>query len=72
VQHILAKAGNQIGIAIAGLINLFNQGMIVLGGGLARSGDLLLEPMHQVVQARHLPASTCVVQIITSLLRKLS
>lgn len=71
-QQILAKAGTHIGIAIAGLINLFNPGMIVIGGGVARTGDLLLEPMRQAVQTRSLPASTRVVRITTAMLGRRS
>jgi len=71
-QQILAKAGAHIGIAIAGLINLFNPGMIVIGGGVARTGDLLLEPMRQAVQRRSLAASTRVVRITTAMLGRRS
>ncbi len=71
-QQILAKAGTQIGIAIAGLINLFNPGMIVIGGGVAQTGDLLLEPMRQAVRTRSLPASTRVVRITTAILGRRS
>ena len=71
-QQILAKAGTHIGIAIAGLINLFNPGMVVVGGGVARTGDLLLEPMRQAVQTRSLPASTRVVRITTAMLGRRS
>ena len=71
-QQILAKAGAHIGIAIAGLINLFNPGMIVVGGGVARTGDLLLEPMRQAVQTRSLAASTRVVRITTAMLGRRS
>lgn len=71
-QQILAKAGTHIGIAIAGLINLFNPGMIVIGGGVAQTGDLLLEPMRQAVQTRSLPASTRVVRITTAMLGRRS
>jgi len=71
-QQILAKAGTHIGIAIAGLINLFNPSMIVVGGGVARTGDLLLEPMRQAVQTRSMPASARVVRITTAMLGKRS
>ncbi|MBA4379850.1 MAG: sugar kinase [Anaerolinea sp.] len=71
-QQILAKAGTHIGIAIAGLINLFNPGMIVIGGGVAQTGDLLLEPMRQAVRTRSLPASTRVVRITTAILGRRS
>jgi glucokinase-like ROK family protein len=71
-QQILAKAGTHIGIAIAGLINLFNPSMIVVGGGVARTGDLLLEPVRQAVESRSMPASVRAVRITTAMLGKRS
>lgn len=67
-QQILARAGAHIGIAIAGLVNLFNPGMIIIGGGVAQTGDILLEPMRQAVERRSLPAATRVVRITTAML----
>lgn len=71
-QQILAQAGSHIGIAIAGLVNLFNPGMVIIGGGVAQTGDILLEPMRQTVQRRSLPASTRAVRITTSMLGRRS
>jgi glucokinase-like ROK family protein len=71
-QQILTRAGTHIGIAIAGLVNLFNPGMVIIGGGVAQTGDILLEPMRQAVQRRSLPAATRVVRITTAMLGRRS
>jgi predicted NBD/HSP70 family sugar kinase len=71
-QQILASAGSHIGIAIAGLVNIFNPGMVIIGGGVAQTGDILLEPMRQAVQRRSLPAATRVVRITTAMLGRRS
>ena len=71
-QQILAQAGSYIGIALAGLVNIFNPGMVIIGGGLAQTGDILLEPMRQTVQRRSLPAATRVVRITTAMLGRRS
>jgi Transcriptional regulator/sugar kinase len=71
-QQILAQAGAYIGIALAGLINMFNPGMVIIGGGVAQTGDILLEPMRQTVQRRSLPAATRVVRITTAMLGRRS
>jgi len=71
-QQILARAGAHIGIAIAGLVNMFNPGMIIIGGRVAQTGDILLEPMRQAVQRRSLPAATRVVRITTAMLGRRS
>jgi glucokinase-like ROK family protein len=71
-QQILTTAGTHIGIAIAGLVNMFNPGMIIIGGGLAQTGDIILEPIRQAVQRRSLPAATRIVRITTSMLGRRS
>lgn len=67
-QQILARAGSYLGIAIAGLVNLFNPNMVVVGGGVAQIGDLFLEPVRETVRQRSLPASVRVLRITTALL----
>lgn len=71
-QQILTQAGSHIGIALAGLVNMFNPGMVIIGGGVAQTGDILLEPMRQTVQRRSLPAATRVVRITTAMLGRRS
>lgn len=71
-QQILARAGTHIGIAIAGMVNLFNPALVIIGGGVAQTGDILLEPIRQAVQRRSLPAATRVVRITTAMLGRRS
>lgn len=71
-QQILARAGSHLGIAIAGLVNIFNPNMVVVGGGVAQIGDLFLEPVRQAVQRRSLPAAAHAVRITTALLGRRS
>jgi len=39
------RAGTYIGYAIADFLHLFNPSIVILGGGVARSGSLLIEPI---------------------------
>jgi glucokinase-like ROK family protein len=71
-QQILSRAGTSLGIAIAGVINMFNPGMVIIGGGVAQSGDILLEPIRLAVQRRSLPAATRAVRITTAMLGRRS
>lgn len=71
-QEILAEAGNQLGIALTSLVNLFNPNIVVVGGGVAQTGDLFLEPIRKAVLKRSLPAAAHVVRITASLLGKRS
>jgi glucokinase-like ROK family protein len=67
-QEIFARAGTFIGIAIAGLVNLINPSVVIIGGGVAQAGDLLTSPIRQVVRERSLRASEQSVRITTSTL----
>lgn len=71
-QEILAAAGDQLGIAITSLVNLFNPSIVVVGGGIAQTGDLFLEPIRKMVLKRSLPAAAQAVRITSSLLGKRS
>ncbi len=71
-QQIMEKAGEHLGVAIAGLVNIFNPDMIVVGGGVAQIGDLFLEPVRKAVKERSLPAAANNVRITTALLGRRS
>ncbi len=65
-REVLEDAGRYIGIALANLVNLFNPGIIVLGGGVASVGELLLNPIWETVRARTLIANYDQTQIVVS------
>jgi glucokinase len=41
---IFARGARALAVGIGGLVNVFNPEKIIIGGGLARAGDLILEP----------------------------
>jgi glucokinase len=47
--------GQRLGIGIANAINTFDPEEVVIGGGAARAGDLLLEPAKKIAQGYVLP-----------------
>jgi glucokinase-like ROK family protein len=67
-QEIIMRAGTFIGIAIAGLVNLFNPGAVIIGGGVAQVGDLLTTSIRKAVRERSLRASEQSVRITTAML----
>jgi glucokinase-like ROK family protein len=71
-QRIVTKAGEYLGIAIAGIINLSNPSVVVVGGGVAQMGDLLLEPIRRIVQERSLSPSAKSVSITAAVLGRRS
>jgi predicted NBD/HSP70 family sugar kinase len=64
--QIAREAAENLGIAVAGMLNLMNPAMVILGGGLARLGDVLLEPLRETVRRRTLVSSVAVSEIRTS------
>ena len=71
-REILKRSGTSIGIAVAGLINLFNPGTVITGGGVSQARDLLTVPIRQAVRDRSLRASEHGVKITTAMLGRLS
>jgi glucokinase-like ROK family protein len=67
-QQIIAEAGSYLGIAIASLVNLFNHGMVIIGGGVSQIGDLLVEPIRKTVMDRSLASAAKEVRITTAVL----
>ena len=54
---VLARVGEYLGAGLVTLVNIFNPEVIVIGGGAAAAGELLLGPARAVLQARgSLPA----------------
>lgn len=47
--------GNELGCALVNTIWLLNPDAIVIGGGVAKAGDILFEPITRTIKARTLP-----------------
>lgn len=65
-QQLFAQAGEYIGIALAGVMNMLNPGVVVIGGGVAQSGDLLLEPIRAQIRKRSLQAGVLTSQVTSA------
>jgi glucokinase len=64
--EVILKAATYLGVGIANLVNIFNPEMIIIGGGIAKMGDLLLNPARQVVRERAFQLSAQAVQIVSA------
>jgi glucokinase len=53
----VASVGELLGVGLVGIVNAFNPEVVVIGGGAARAGELLLEPARRVVAERALRPS---------------
>ncbi len=54
--RVIADAGTQIGMVVAGLGQAVNPQIVVVGGELAETGDVLLDPMREAI-ARRVPVN---------------
>lgn len=51
-MEVIVKAATYLGVGMVNLVNIFNPEMIIVGGGMSKMGDLLLNPARQVVRER--------------------
>lgn len=63
---ILIQAGRLIGATLATLVNFYNPSLVVVGGGVAQAGDLLLAAIREVVYGRSIPLATRDLRIVRS------
>jgi predicted NBD/HSP70 family sugar kinase len=62
-RRVIGDGGRAVGVAAAMLCNVLNPSQIVLGGELAEAGELLLDPIRQVLERRTLPAAARCVEV---------
>ncbi len=61
---VINQAAFYLGVGLVNVVNIFNPEMIIIGGGLAGLGDLLLEPARQMVSERAFQLSAQAVRIV--------
>ncbi|GAA4246477.1 hypothetical protein GCM10022255_017850 [Dactylosporangium darangshiense] len=65
---VIAAVGEHLGLAASWLINAYNPALVVVGGGLAAIGDLLLDPLRAAVERHALAPALRGVEIRASVL----
>jgi predicted NBD/HSP70 family sugar kinase len=63
---IVRSAGMNLGARIAYLVNLFNPEVVVVGGGVEKAGELILDPIRKAVKKLAFSEQAGIVKIITS------
>jgi predicted NBD/HSP70 family sugar kinase len=56
-QRSIADAGRALGTALAGVCNVLGPQRVVIGGELAHAGDLLLDPVREIVRRSSIAAT---------------
>jgi glucokinase-like ROK family protein len=64
--RLIRDGGRRVGNVLAGLVSFINPSMIVIGGGLAALGHLLLAEVRSVVYRRSLPLATGNLPVVLS------
>jgi glucokinase len=69
---VFDTAGRYLGLGLTNLVDITSVQRIVIGGGVALAGDLLLEPAREVVRQRAFPPDHRKVEIVPAALGDLS
>jgi glucokinase len=64
----LRETGELIGVGMASVVNILNPELIIVGGGVARAGRVLLDPIRQEIRRRAFPFPGRFVRVVRSAL----
>ena len=67
-RHLISRLAYYFGVGLANLVNIFDPELILVGGGVAKMGDLLLQPARSLVKERAYVTLTHDVEIRPALL----
>jgi len=67
-RRLIGDAGRALGVAIANLCNIVNPDCVVIGGDLGQAGDVLLEPIREVVRRNAIPSAAEDTEIVGAVL----
>ncbi|MEV5748440.1 ROK family transcriptional regulator [Actinoallomurus sp. NPDC052308] len=67
-RRAVGDAGRYTGAGVASLCNLLNPRLVVVGGDLARAGDLLIGPMVEAVRRSAVASAAALVSIVPGVL----
>ncbi|MEU6644328.1 ROK family protein [Saccharomonospora sp. NPDC046836] len=66
--ELVTRAGRLIGSLLATLVSFYNPALVIIGGGVAGAGDLLLAALRESIYRRSLPLATRELRITRSTL----
>ena len=67
-QDIVRRVATYLGQGLAGLVNVLNPQMVIIGGGVSQMGPMLLQPMEETLRARAFSAATKDLLVVPSAL----
>ncbi|MEW6524770.1 MAG: ROK family protein [Bacillota bacterium] len=66
--ELVRETAAWLGMGLAGVVNLLNPELIIVGGGVAAAGGLLLEPLRENIKRRALPHPAAMVEVAVAAL----
>jgi predicted NBD/HSP70 family sugar kinase len=67
-RRAIADAGRAIGRVVAGLCNVLNPQMVIVGGDLSRAENVLLDPLREELERFALPTAIASVRVVPGVL----
>jgi predicted NBD/HSP70 family sugar kinase len=67
-QRLIGDAGRAIGVAVANLCNTLNPECVIVGGDLSAAGEVLLDPLREVVRRNAIPSAVEHLEIVRGIL----
>jgi predicted NBD/HSP70 family sugar kinase len=67
-SRLIAEAGREIGVALAGLVNLVNPDCVIIGGDLSAAGELITAPVLESIRRYALASSAEQVTVLPGVL----
>ncbi len=65
-RKVLEQVGTNLGRGVANIVSLLNPDVVVVGGGLAQAGELILSPLRRAVHQWAQPLASRQVRIVSS------
>ena len=63
-QEVLAWAGHKLGVVLGSVVNLLDIRKVVVGGGVSRAGEFLLEPAREAMRRWTMPSLSEGIEIV--------
>ncbi len=67
-RRLISEAGREIGISAAGLCNLINPGLVIVGGDLSAAGEAITEPVAESIGRWAIPSAAEEVSVVAGTL----
>jgi glucokinase len=63
-RAVWEETANLLGVAVTDLVNVFEPDLVVLGGGVTRSGPMLLDPVRELVAEEAMPPAARAARVV--------